>query len=160
MNSLQGKHIYLEFLQESYIDDYLVMFSLTVQKILGVSSIDTEKKYLQEQLLNQSQNKTIFFCIFELQTHSLIGALEIRSKQHRGQLCTWLHENYWGKGYFKEAFILAKTYYFTRNPKEKSITARVDVSNIRSYNALKNLGCTVERISAGPRGDQYEMICV
>lgn len=156
---LLGNQIYLKFLQESHIADYLDLFSPRVQEILGVSSRFSEQQYIQEQCRKQKAEETFFFCIFEKSTDLLIGSLEIRANHHRGQLCTWIHENYWGKGYFKEAFALAKEYYFKKRPQETNITARVDRSNQRSYQALMAVGCTVLGMSRGPREDQYEFVC-
>ena len=154
-----GTQIYLKELSQDHFTDYLDMFSPRVQELLGVSSPLAELAYVQTQEHKQQTGDTLFFCIYEQTTELLIGSIEIRSKAHRGQLCTWLHEDYWGMGYFKEAFKLASQLYFKKYPHESNFTARVDISNKRSYNALLNLGCTEVRISPGPRQDQYEMQC-
>ena len=154
-----GSSIYLKKLSQDHFIDYLDMFSPLVQTILGVSSPFSELAYVKTQERKQHAGDTVFFCIFEQDTHMLIGSIEIRSKAHRGQLCTWLHEDYWGRGYFQEAFRLASQFYFKKYPHESSFTARVDISNKRSYKVLTVLGCKTIRLSSGPREDQYELEC-
>lgn len=154
-----GENIFLKELSQEHVSDYLDMFSPRVQEILGVSSPFAELAYVQTQTKKQQMGDTLFFCIYEQKTGTLVGSIEIRSKAHRGQLCTWLHEDYWGTGYFQEAFKLASESYFKKYPHEDHFTARVDVSNKRSYNALRKLGCREIRVSLGPREQQYELEC-
>lgn len=154
-----GQNIYLKELSQHHFTDYLDMFSPRVQELLGVSSPFAELAYVQTQEHKQQAGETLFFCIFEQTTELLVGSIEIRSKAHRGQLCTWLHEDYWGTGYFQEAFRLASEMYFKKYPHEEHFTARVDISNKRSYKALLKLGCKEMRISSGPREQQYELEC-
>ena len=156
---IAGDHIYLKELSQDHFTDYLDMFSPRVQEILGVSSPMAELAYVQEQEQKQQKSDTLFFCIFERATELLVGSIKIRSKVYRGQLCTWVHEDYWGTGYFKEAFKLASDAYFKKYPHEDHFTARVDMSNKRSYNALLKLGCKEVRVSSGPRGKQHELEC-
>ncbi len=154
-----GQNIFLKELSQEHVPDYLDMFSPRVQELLGVSSPFAELAYVQTQAQKQHTGETFFFCIYEQKTGTLVGSIEIRSKAHRGQLCTWLHEDYWGTGYFKEAFILVSKIYFKKYPCEDHFTARVDISNKRSYNALLKLGCKEIRVSSGPREQQYELKC-
>lgn len=156
---LIGSAVYLKELSHEHVADYLDMFSPRVQEILGVSSPLAELAYVQTQVQKQQEGTTLFFCIFEHITELLIGSIEIRSKAHRGQLCTWLHEDYWGTGYFQEAFKIASQAYFEKYPYEDYFTARVDISNKRSYKALLKLGCKEVRVSSGPREKQYELEC-
>lgn len=155
-----GQNIFLKELSQDHFTDYLDMFSPRVQEILGVSSPFAELAYVEEQFHKQEAGDTLFFCIYEQNSKMLVGSIEIRSKAHRGQLCTWLHEDYWGTGYFQEAFRLVSQIYFKKYPHEDHFTARVDISNKRSYNALTKLGCKEVRISSGPREQQYELECL
>lgn len=154
-----GSSVFLKELSREYFADYLDMFSPMVQQILGVSSPLGELAYITHQNENQAKGDTLFFCIFEKDTDLLVGSIEIRSKAHRGQLCTWIHENYWGSGYFQEAFKLASQAYFKKYPHESNFTARVDSSNQRSLKALLKAGCKEVRISNGPREKQHELEC-
>lgn len=154
-----GNQVYLKELSQDHFTDYLDMFSPRVQEILGVSSPFAELAYIEQQSHKQQAGDTLFFCIYEHNTEILVGSIEIRSKAHRGQLCTWLHEDYWGTGYFQEAFRIASEIYFKKYPHEDCFTARVDISNKRSYKALLKLGCKEVRTSSGPREQQYELEC-
>lgn len=156
---LVGSHIFLKELSEDHFTDYLDMFSPRVQELLGVSSPFAELAYIKQQSHRHEEGDTLFFCIFEQATDLLIGSIEIRSKAHRGQLCTWMHEDYWGSGYFQEAFRLASEWYFKKYPHEECFTARVDISNQRSYKALLKLGCKQVNLSPGPREEQYALEC-
>ena len=156
---ITGQKVFLKELTTNHIPDYLDMFSPRVQELLGVSSPFAELAYVETQAVKQQAGDTLFFCIYEQKTEILVGSIEIRSKAHRGQLCTWLHEDYWGLGYFQESFRLASENYFKKYPHEDCFTARVDISNKRSYHALLKLGCKEIRISFGPREQQFELEC-
>ena len=156
---LEGKFVILKNLSQEYIPDYLDMFSPVIQKILGVSSVWSEFEYVHTRLHKQDINKLFFYVIFKKADNFLIGSIEIRSPEHRGQLYTWLHEQYWSQGLFQEAFVLASRDYFIHNHQETNFTARVDISNQRSLKALLKLGCTTIRKTRGAREDQHELVC-
>ncbi len=161
--------IHVRLLKEEDVAAYMRMFSPAVRKVLRASCYWHEFDYVHTKLRNQKNNKqnnqiepdraneqaTAFYGIF-LDT-SLIGALEIRSPEYRGQLYTWLHEDYWGKGIFQVAFKQICQEYFTNNPEANSITATVDVSNIQSYKALLKAGFTCIAQRPGPYEDQFEL---
>lgn len=157
---LIGDSVFLKDLTEDHFHDYFEMFSPRVQELLGVSSSFAELGYVQQQTVKHHEGEMFFFGIFERKTNQLIGSIEIREKHYRGQLCTWMHEDYWGTGYFQEAFKIVHQAYFKKYPHESYFTARVDKSNKRSYQALTKLGCRPKRISPGPREDQYELECL
>lgn len=156
---LRSKRLVLKELHNDYIPDYLDMFSPMVQRILGVPSTALEGAYLAAQLQKQKEGRIHFYCIFYKENEQLIGSIEIRSPEHRGQLYTWLHEDYWHAGFFAEAFKVAVQDYFKYNPQVTTFTARVDISNKRSFKALLKVGCVVAMRSRGPREDQYELVC-
>ncbi len=159
MNILVADRVYVKELSTEYVQDYLDMFSTTVQKILGVSSLWNEFEYLHCQLKKQKEGKTFLYGIFEKSQDHLIGSIEIRSIEHRGQLYTWMHEDYWGKGLFQDAFALVRSDYFSKNKQITEFTARVDVSNNASLKALLKAGCKSVRMCKGPRENQHEIIC-
>lgn len=155
---LMGTQIMLRPLIMSDESLYLEQFSLNVQSILRVASLEQEQIYFRERIAKQEQGLTYFFGILEKETNNLCGALEIRNPQeHRGQLYCWLNELYWGKGYLQEAIALASEYYFGKT-KEKFITAFVDESNKRSYWALKKAGFADLSKIPGAHGMQYELV--
>src|SRR3989344_3069843 len=156
---LSGARVVLKELHEHYVPDYLEMFSPTVQRILGVQSTALEREYLCTQIQKQKARRTFFYCVFYKSKNILIGSIEIRSPEHRGQLYTWLHESYWHSGLFQEAFALARGDYFARNPEVTFFTARVDCSNKRSLQALLKAGCCIAYESPGPRERQYQLEC-
>lgn len=130
--------------KEEYISSYLDMFSPKVQELLGVVSPFDEKTYLQCQLQKAQQNQTSLYGIFERQSGTLIGSFEIKSPSYRSQLSMWLHEDYWGKGYFQQAFMLLKQIYFSAHPEQQFFSAYVDQINQRSYKALIKAGCLLK----------------
>lgn len=141
--------VYVKPFQEEYIPSYLDMFSPRVQEILGVSSLYEERTYLETQLKKASSQQTSLYGIFEQATHTLIGSFEIKSPSYRSQLSMWLHEHYWGKGYFQQAFALVKELYFKEHPQEKLFSAYVDATNPRSCKALVKAGCVLKGMHNG-----------
>ena len=131
------------------------MFSEKVQNILDVSLVSSERLYLEMQMEKVRTMDTFFLCIFERETNNFVGAIEIRNQSYRSQLYNWMHENYWGSGYYQEALLLALTFYFEKYPQEETVSARVDVTNQRSYKALLKAGFKEIAKRKGPRGDQY-----
>lgn len=155
-SDLVGRMVTLRPLQHSYIDDYLLMFSPLVRKALQVTALDSERTYLNEQIEQMKQGRYPFYVIFDNQDQKLIGAIAIRDV-YKGQLYSWLNEAYWGQGRYQEALQLIAQSYF-KLTQEHFFTARVDVSNRRSYAALKKAGFADTGISEGPFGKQYELI--
>ena len=159
LHSMHADKVYVKELSVEYVQDYLDMFSTTVQKVLGVTSLWNEFEYVHTQIAKQKEGKTFLYGIFESTKNLLIGSIEIRSTEYRGQLYTWLHEDYWGKGFFQDAFTLVRCDYFKKNKEMKEFTARVDVSNTASLKALLKAGCKLLRTCKGPREDQHEIVC-
>ncbi len=141
--------VYVKPFQSEYIPSYLDMFSPRVQELLGVSSLYEERTYLEGQLHKASAQQTSLYGIFEQETDILIGSFEIKSPSYRSQLSMWLHEKYWGKGYFQQAFALVKELYFKEHPQETFFSAYVDAANPRSYNALLKAGCAFKGMHNG-----------
>jgi RimJ/RimL family protein N-acetyltransferase len=134
------------------------MFSPKVRELLHVSSKDSEIIYLEHRLEKQKKGETFFFCIFENKSKKLIGAIEIRNpKETDSQLYSWLNEKYWGTGMYQEALgLLSKKYFNETN--EKIYRAKVDISNLRSYKALKKHGFIDVGLKKGPQGKQYILV--
>jgi len=159
MNQLfEGEKVVLKELSEDYIQHYLNALSQKVCTQLAIKHHDDERWYLNQQLQKVKEGTTFFMCIFKKESEQLIGAVEIRNPSYRSQLYNWLHEDYWGKGYWQDAFRLASTAYFKTHPQETTIKARVDIINTRSYYALRKCGFNDLRISEGFRGKQHELI--
>lgn len=152
--SLDGSLVTLYPLASIYLDSYITHYSLVVQKLLHVDNPDQELRYIQECLKAQD---SFFYVIAHKATHTVIGAIEIRSPVYRSQLYCWLNEQYWGKGYFQEAMQLLAAYYF-KVTGHKAIGACVDYGNERSFYALKKVGFQEKRITQGPYGLQYELV--
>lgn len=151
----EGESIVLKVLHEDFFNHYLTMFSEKIRSLLDVSSQESERLYLEMQLEKVKTLDTFFLCVFEKGTCNLVGALEIRNQSYRSQLYNWMNEKYWGNGYYQEALFLGLTFYFETHQDENSVTARVDITNQRSYKALLKAGFKEIAIRKGPRGDQY-----
>ena len=147
MKGSTAERIALEVLSHDHIDHYLSVFSQAVREVLRVESVESERVYLQHV---QQELGTYFFCIFTRDERKLIGAIAIRDAQvYSGQLYCWLHEEYWGSGYFQQALIMAAQIYFA-STNQAYFTARVDCNNMRSYRALKKCGfADVGRVCGG-----------
>ncbi len=157
-SDLVGQAVILKPLAHHYVDQYLHMFSPHVRHVLHVSSLDDERVYLQQQLLEQKRDNTFFYCVFDKVLTQLVGAIEIRNPaQHLGQLYCWLNEQFWGAGHFSESLALISQAYFSSS-KDNLLRAHVDVSNKRSYYALKKCGFADLGIKNGPFGKQYVLI--
>lgn len=157
-HQLVGKVVTLKELDKRYFDDYLVMFSQAVRASLHVADQVVERSYLDQSLENHNDGKTFFYCIFDNEDNRLIGAIEIRNKLHaRGQLGSWINENYWGGGRYREALQLISDAYFQKTD-QSSYTAHVDVANERSYYAHKRAGFIDAGLIDGPWGKQYKLI--
>lgn len=187
MNSenLVGEIVTLKILDKSYFQDYASMFSAKVKELLHVVHDESEIKYLDTRL----ENNSFFYCIFLNTEKKLIGAIEIRDlSESDGQLYSWVNENYWGSGAYQEALYLISKKYFEdcdlenqgtgstsfsdkvniccdksaskNNIKCKYYTANVDIENLRSYYALKKFGFIDYGIKNGPYGTQYKLLLV
>ena len=155
---LIGNAVILQPLQESYIQDYLLAFSPLVRQALHVMSPESERAYLIESIVQMREGKTYFYLIVNQVEQKVIGAIAIRDPQvYPGQLYSWVNEHYWGKGYYQEALKLMTSFYFEQTG-AFFISAQVDISNIRSYKALKKAGWADKGISKGPFGMQYDLI--
>jgi len=157
-NELQGDLVTLRKLDPEYFNEYVRMFSPTVQELLHATSAQAELNYLEDRVEKMEQEKTLFYCIFSNATHQLIGAVEIRNEQEAsGQLYIWLNENFWGTGFYQEAIRLISQEYF-RNSNRPFFNAHVDVTNKRSYKALKKCGFAEHGFYKGPYGKQYDLV--
>jgi len=155
---IKGNLVTLKPLKESYFGDYLVAFSPQVRELLHVVSGESEIVYLKDRLEKQEAGKTFFYCIFTNKENKLVGAIEIRSSQETGsQLYSWVNEKYWGTGLYQEALLLTSKKYFMDTDQEL-YRANVDVSNIRSYLALKKFGFVDCAFGKGPYGNQYKLL--
>lgn len=160
MQLLIGEKVSLRLLSDTYITSYLASFTQEVRSALDVPDIDTEYTYVCERMPLVKDQRTFFYCIFDVQSDTVIGALEIRGIEHPGQLYVWLHPAYWGKGYFQEAMRLAATHYFNCT-QSLYFTARVDSTNKRSYRALKKAGFVdYAYIEKSRSAMQYELLCI
>jgi RimJ/RimL family protein N-acetyltransferase len=152
-----GDHIILRKLIPEYYKEYINMFSDTVQDLLHASA-QGELDYLQERFEKMEQGKTFFYCIFDKKSDRLVGAIEIRNEhESAGQLYIWLNEKYWGSGLYQEAIRLCSQEYFQHSHKP-FFTAHVDISNRRSYLALKKCGFAELGFYKGPHGKQYDLV--
>ncbi len=157
MDLIIGSRVMLREFNYTYITSYLNAFVPMVQDALHVSSIRVEHAYLLNQLEKIKQRKTFFFIIFEKTKDRCIGAIEIRGREHSGQLYCWLHPRYWGKNVFRESLMLAARVYFSLT-NALYFTARVDIDNTRSYKALKKCGFADYQLVEGAQGKQFELL--
>lgn len=141
-------------LTQELIPLYLEAFSEPVKRALHVTNNSSEEEYLLTHLVDPGAS--VFFVIFL--GDICIGAIAIRDKKRfPGQLYSWVNHEYWGKGYYQQALLLALDAYFQATG-ELYCTAHVDVSNIRSYKSLKKVGFADRALIAGPYGKQFELI--
>lgn len=157
-HEIKGDLVTLRLLSKDHFADYAHMFSPTVRHALQVPTVDNELTYLHERLSKVRQGSTLFYCVFDNSQNKLIGAIEIRDQAHYpGQLYCWLNEQFWGGGRYQEALHLAARTYF-QSTQERFFTARVDITNQRSYQALRKCGFAQDGFCNGPRGKQYRLI--
>lgn len=155
----QESDVALQSLQELHIPYYLQSFVEPVRRLLHVTGIDAERDYLYERLPLVDRQETFFFVLMHTVRAFCLGAIEIRGPGHSGQLYCWLHPDFWGKGYFGQALQVAAAHYF-ETTHALYFTAHVDISNGRSYAALKKCGFADYRLLDGPYGKQYELMFV
>ncbi len=185
---IKSSLVTLRSLRTEFIGAYLDRFSPAVRAALHATSIETERVYLSARLTSSEQAKELgkawagairvnekregakivcdstpkdspfFYCIFDVQCNTLIGAIEIRDAcEFAGQLYCWIHEDYWGTGYFQQALQLAAREYFARTS-ERFFTAHVDIDNMRSYHALRKAGFAPFGFYDGPYGKQHVLL--
>lgn len=154
---MRGQKVIVRPLHSTYFHAYITMFSLSVQRALHVTDVTSELTYLHEQLNKMQRGETFFYCIFDSTSDQLIGAIEIRNNHYRGQLYSWIHEDFWGNGRFQEALKLVAQVYFQATGLS-FFNAHVDIANQRSCKALKKCGAAHAGFCDGPYGKQYEMV--
>lgn len=153
----QDTLVYIRFFEPSYIEYYFNNLSQAVCSVLHIVSADQEQDYLLNELEQQRKGNTLIFALFS-HAHHFLGIIMIRSSEKsRGQLYCWIHERWWNFGYFGQGMQLAQQEYFSLT-NDFFFTAHVDVSNVRSYYALKKNGFADLGICQGPYGLQYELI--
>lgn len=154
-NVVSGVHVVLRKLQEQDVPEYLSRLSLTIQQLLHISSLESERAYIENRM---QQTASCMYAIRENLSGNLIGGLEIRPRPpFFGQLYVWINEQFWGTGYFQEAIMLSAAAYF-QNTDDYFFTAHVDWANKRSYYALKKAGFADSGIGNGAHGKQYLLI--
>src|SRR5579872_4418621 len=146
---LEGSHVILNCLSREVIDAYLEKFSSTIQTLLHVSDVQSERQYLMARCAQQS----FFYTITHREHGAVIGAIEIRNPGHISQLYCWINEQFWGCGYFKQALRLAVREYAAQTH-EMMISACVDTTNARSLAALQAAGFKKKGTRNGPHGMQ------
>lgn len=149
-HKIEGSCVILAYLSFSYIESYIAQFSSTIQNVLHVNDVNSERAYLVERCTLNS----FFYVIHERNSNSLIGALEIRDPGHASQLYCWINEQFWGRGYFKEALQLAVREY-VRTTSETILSACVDEENTQSLMSLQACGFKKKGTRLGPHGNQY-----
>lgn len=139
---LVGSLVTLKPLHKKYFEEYHKAFSPIVRNLLHLSPTATLQEtivFLSEALCDA--NHKLFFCVFDKMSDNLIGGIVFRSSEHmNGQLGAWLNENYWGGGRYVEALTLALNEFFKT---EDTVSAYVNVDNIRSLKAHKKVGFTI-----------------
>jgi RimJ/RimL family protein N-acetyltransferase len=144
-------------LELSLIDRYLGALSPRVADLLHISCLEQEKQYIMPYC--EKNLMWPFFVILESAEGNAIGGIQIRSPEISvGQLYCWINEQYWGKGHFRAALIQACRTFFTHNSEESLITAHVEVTNERSYYALKKVSFCDKGIRLGSYGPEYELV--
>lgn len=152
----QGPSLNVRQLSLADVPNYVSMFSNQVQDALRDTTRQGEEQYLKDRLVHTYDQELFFYGIFL--DDFLIGAIEIRDEYaYRGQLYCWIHERYWGKGYFHRALNQALQLYFFHT-KKTYIDAYVYAHNKRSYRALKKAGFMDAGITYGAHGKQYYLI--
>jgi RimJ/RimL family protein N-acetyltransferase len=144
-------------LEHKHEQAYLDAFSAQVRTALRVANLDSERQYIREQFARAGDHKIHFYGIFNAINDTLLGALQIRDHSYRGQLYTWLHHDYWGKGIFQYAVHTVAEIYFAQTG-ALFFDATVDIDNIRSYKALKKSGFADLAIQDGSFGKQFVVV--
>lgn len=146
---LEGSQIILNHLSHEVIDEYLEKFSATIQTLLHVGDVQSERQYLMARCAQQS----FFYTIAHREHGTVIGAIEIRNPGHISQLYCWINEEFWGCGYFRQALRLAVREYAMQTG-EQIISACIDTDNARSLAACQSVGFKKKGTRNGPHGMQ------
>ncbi len=155
---IEGERIILRSLHPSLFESYLMRFSEKIRSILGVDSLEEERRYLYKHYQRMQEGEVHFFCIFLKKKNELIGGIEIRSAEFRGNFYGWIHEQFWSQGLFQDALRTAVHYYFEKYPHEFVLTAWIDESNHSSLAVFERVGFLKHLKHKGPREDQWELI--
>lgn len=159
--TITGDVITLKRLDPIYFKDYYAMFSPTVRKAIGILKKPTSaetKTFLSQRIQEVAQKKMLYYLIFDNKEKTLIGAIEIRDPSYpKGQLGTWINEQYWGKGRYQEALNLMLHAYFDWKENTDTVTAHIEKTNIRSLKAHKKYGFVITRTFEQDGKQLYEL---
>lgn len=150
--------------------NHLVEFSESEPEIWKYSLIAADgkenlKKYLQSAVNGRREEKEYAFIVFDKQLNTYAGSTrfyDIQSKQQTLQLgFTWYGKQFQGTGINKNCKFLLLSFAF-ETLDIKRVEFRADAQNVRSINAMKSIGCTVEGIlrsnSITPTGTRRDSI--
>lgn len=151
----RGERVTLKELSIDHIESYMRMFSSTVKQLLHVDSTICERSYIEYCIQQHMQRRYFCFTIFDNHEQILIGSLFLKSPHdYKGQLESWINEDYWGSGRYQESLALITREYFDRST-VSLITAHVYTDNMRSYKAHKKFGFMDIALIDGAYGKQY-----
>ncbi|MBD3231777.1 GNAT family N-acetyltransferase [Candidatus Dependentiae bacterium] len=142
---IKGKIVTLKRIKPEYFEDFRKILSPAVTGPLyfpAKPSFEWTKNFLEKTLRKEIAGELFFYLIFDNKDNKLIGFIDIRERDKNGQFGVGIHENYWGKGRFKEAVKLITEQYFKIKNKP-SFIAHVEIWNLRSFYALKSAGFTL-----------------
>jgi len=158
---LYGKIVTLKVLIADYFQSYHDMLSPIVREAVGIpkeQTFEETEKFLKETLAKISNNKTLFYCIFDNVENKLIGSIELREPGFfNGQLGCWVNENHWGNGRYQEALDLLLKEYFSCID-EHAVNVYIKKKNVRSLKAHEKYGFKIIREFEKDGAIFYELV--
>jgi RimJ/RimL family protein N-acetyltransferase len=150
---LENEVVKLTPLQESDWDN-LVAFSvqepeLWKYSLLQANSPEKMKFYIQKALEGRQKRNTYAFVVYDKRTNKYAGSTrfyDIQIENAALQLgFTWYGKEFQGTGINKKCKYLLLEFAFEACKMER-VEFRADNENLRSIQAMKNIGCTVEGV--------------
>lgn len=144
---IAGEIITLKEFKEEDFKALHNMLSPIVRKNLELPdemTLEDTINFLKSRQEKAVKGELFVYSIFDNKDKKVIGSIEVRNKEDEsspGLVGCWINENYWGGGRYMEALKLLAEVYFALYPDIKSITARIELWNQRSYKAAIKFGC-------------------
>jgi N-acetyltransferase len=149
---LEGEKVRLFPLEQIHFNELIESSQHSIiWTFMGINGTDKSllRKALEDSLIQREKNEQYPFVIAEAKSNKIIGStrfLKINPEHRKLEIgWTWIHPDYWSKGYNEECKLLQLTYCFNVLK-----TIRVEIltwdKNLRSRKAIERIGAKFEGI--------------